>query len=195
MKNIPKPIADLATAFSKLPGVGGKTALRYAYSVVDMQRADAECFCRCMLAVKDEVKFCKLCGNLTDRDECGICTTRDKSLICVVAYPKDLLAIEKAGYKGVYHVLHGTLSPMDGRGPNELRIKELLSRIVGVQEVIMATNPDVEGEATAMYIARLLTPMGVKVSRIAQGISMGSDIEYADEVTLSRALEARIEIY
>jgi len=194
MKNIPSPIAALAAAFSKLPGVGGKTALRYAYSVVDMSKADAEYFCRAVMAVKDEVRFCKICGNLTDRDECGICTTRDTTIICVVAYPKDLLAIEKAGYKGVYHVLHGTLSPMDGRGPNEIRIKELLSRIANVKEVIMATNPDVEGEATAMYIARLLSPMGVKVSRIAQGISMGSDIEYADEVTLGKALEARVEI-
>ena len=194
MKNIPPPIAALASAFSKLPGVGGKSALRYAYSVVDMSRADAQSFAAAVKAVKDEVILCKTCGNLTDRDLCAICVSRDKSLICVVAYPRDLLAIEKAGYRGVYHVLHGTLSPMDGRGPNEIRVKELLSRMSGVSEVIMATNPDVEGEATAMYIARLLQPMGVKVSRIAQGISMGSDIEYADEVTLTRALEARIEI-
>ena len=194
MKNVPQPIAALAAAFSRLPGVGGKTALRYAYSFVDMTRGDAEAFAAAIAAVKDEVILCKTCGNLTDRDECGICASRDKSVICVVAYPRDLLAIEKAGYRGVYHVLHGTLSPMDGRGPGEIRIKELLSRIIGVKEVIMATNPDVEGEATAMYIARLLRPMGVKVSRIAQGISMGSDIEYADEVTLTRALEARVEI-
>jgi len=194
MKNVPTPIAALAAAFSKLPGVGGKTALRYAYSVVDMSKGDAEAFTAAVKAVKDEVILCKVCGNLTDRDEFGICTARDKSVICVVAYPRDLLAVEKAGYKGVYHVLHGTLSPMDGRGPNEIRVKELLSRMADVKEVIMATNPDVEGEATAMYIARLLRPMGVKVSRIAQGISMGSDIEYADEVTLTRALEARVEI-
>ena len=194
MKNLPAPIAALAAALSKLPGVGGKTALRYAYSVVGMSRGDAKLLAEAVMAVKDEVKLCSVCGNLTDKDICCICTTRDKTIICVVAYPKDLLAIDKVGYKGVFHVLHGTLSPIDGRGPNELKIKELISRLSGVSEVIMATNPDIEGEATAMYIARLLTPMGVKVSRIAQGISMGSDIEYQDEVTLSRALEARVEI-
>ena len=194
MKNIPQPIADLAKCFSKLPGVGGKSALRYAYAIVDMSKGDAALFRDAIDTVKSEVKLCRKCGNLTDLDECSICAARDNTIICVVAYPRDLIAIEKSGYKGVYHVLHGTLSPMDGRGPNEIRIKELLGRLGNVQEVIMATNPDIEGEATAMYIARLLKPMSIKTSRLAQGISMGSDIEYADEVTLTKALESRVEI-
>lgn len=188
-------ILRLANKFGKLPGVGAKTALRYAYSIVDMSREETQEFCEALTDVKDEVKFCAQCGAFTDKDVCDLCRVRDKSVICVVAYPKDVLSIERvSGFKGVYHVLGGTLSPMDGRGPDELRVKELLARLDGCEEVIVATNPDVEGEATAMYLARLLKPLGVRTTRIAQGISMGSDIEYADEVTLGKAIEARTEI-
>ncbi len=188
-------ILRLANKFSKLPGVGAKTAQRYAYGVIDMTESEAEDFCDAIMEVKRSVRYCSVCGNLTDKEVCDICEKRDRSVICVVAYPKDVLALERAaGFSGVYHVLHGTLNPLEGRGANDIRIKELLGRLDGVSEVIMATNPDVEGEATAMYIARLLKPLGVKVTRIAQGISMGSDIEYADEITLSKALDARTEI-
>lgn len=188
-------ILRLCNKFAKLPGVGAKTAQRYAYGVLDMTDAEAEDFCDAIMEVKRTVRYCSVCGNLTDREVCDICERRDRSVICVVAYPKDVLALERAaGYTGVYHVLHGTLNPLEGRGANDIRIKELLGRLDGVSEVIMATNPDVEGEATAMYIAKLLKPLGIKVTRIAQGISMGSDIEYADEVTLSKALDARTEI-
>lgn len=188
-------IARLCNKFSKLPGVGAKTAQRYAYGVLDMTEAEVEDFCDALRDVKRTVRYCSVCGNLTDKEVCDICARRDRSIVCVVAYPKDVLALERvSGYTGVYHVLHGTLNPMEGRGPDDIRVKELLARLDGVTEVIMATNPDVEGEATAMYIARLLKPFGVKVTRIAQGISMGSELEYADEVTLSRALEARTEL-
>lgn len=188
-------IARLVNKFGKLPGVGLKTAQRYAYSVIDMTKEEVDDFCAALAEVKRAVHYCAECGNFTDAEVCPICRTRDKSIICVVAYPKDVLALEKvSGYRGVYHVLHGTLSPIDGRGPDELRIKELMRRLTDVQEVILATNPDVEGEATAMYLARLIKPMGIRVTRIAQGISMGSDIEYADEVTLSKALESRVEL-
>lgn len=188
-------IARLINKFTKLPAVGAKTAQRYAYGIVDMPEEDVRDFCEAMLEVKRTVRYCTVCGNFTDKEVCAICARRDRSVICVVAYPKDVLALEKvAGFTGVYHVLHGTLNPMEGRGPDDLRIKELISRLADVSEVILATNPDVEGEATAMYLARLIKPMGIKVSRIAQGISMGSDIEYADEVTLTRALESRITL-
>ena len=171
-----------------LPGVGQKTAQRYAYAVIGMNNEDAAEFSDAIREVKEKIKFCSVCGNFTEDDVCEICKTRDHSVICVVAEPKDILALERvAGRTFVYHVL-------GGRRPDELRIKELLGRLDGVKEVIVATNPDVEGEATAVYLARLLKPMGVKVTRIAQGVSMGSEIEYADEVTLSRALESRTEI-
>ena len=160
-----------------------------------MEKEDAERFASAIAEVKDRIKFCRQCGNFTEDDVCDICRTRDHSVICVVSEPKDILSLERvAGRTFVYHVLGGTLNPLDGKGPDDLRIKELLARLDGVSEVIMATNPDVEGEATAIYIARLLKPLGIKVTRIAQGISMGSEIEYADEVTLSRALESRREI-
>lgn len=178
-----------------LPGVGQKTAQRYAYAVIGMNNEDAAEFSDAIREVKEKIKFCSVCGNFTEDDVCEICKTRDHSVICVVSEPKDILALERvAGRTFVYHVLGGTLNPLEGRGPDELRIKELLGRLDGVKEVIVATNPDVEGEATAVYLARLLKPMGVKVTRIAQGVSMGSEIEYADEVTLSRALESRTEI-
>lgn len=185
-------ILRLANKFARLPGVGAKTAQRYAYSVIDMSAQEVEEFIAALRDVKHDVHYCAECGNFTDKEVCDICATRDKNVICVVAYPKDVLALERvSGFRGVYHVLHGTLSPLEGRGPDSLRIKELLARLNGVEEVILATNPDVEGEATAMYLARLLKPLGVNVTRIAQGISMGSELEYADEVTLLRALEKR----
>lgn len=191
----PEVIERLVNRFASLPGVGRKTAQRYAYAVIDMTKEDAEDFADAITEVKEKVKYCSVCGNLTDKDVCDICASRSHDVICVVAEPKDVLALERvAGRTFVYHVLGGTLSPLDGRGPEKLRIKQLLARLDGVKEVIMATNPDVEGEATAMYIARLLRPLGVKVTRLAQGISMGSEIEYADEVTLTRALESRTEI-
>ena len=191
----PESIQKLIHSFSSRPGVGQKTAQRYAYAVIAMEKEDAERFASAIAEVKDRIKFCRQCGNFTEDDVCDICRTRDHSVICVVSEPKDILSLERvAGRTFVYHVLGGTLNPLDGKGPDDLRIKELLARLDGVSEVIMATNPDVEGEATAIYIARLLKPLGIKVTRIAQGISMGSEIEYADEVTLSRALESRREI-
>ncbi len=190
-------IMRLANEFSKLPGVGKKTAERYAYYVVKMPKEAAEGFASSILNVKDKVKFCEICGNFTESNPCKICRERSDKTICVVKDAKDLIAIERTGgFKGQYHVLNGTINPLAGVGPNDIRIKELLSRIESgkVEEIIIATNPDVEGEATALYIAKLIKPLGVKVSRIAQGISMGSDIEYADEVTLTRALSDRREL-
>ncbi|MDE6001532.1 MAG: recombination mediator RecR [Clostridia bacterium] len=192
-----EPIGKLINEFSKLPGVGKKTAQRYAYKIIGMTDAEARAFAESILDCKRRVKYCKICGNFTEEEVCGICKKRESSTICVVKEPKDVVAMEKLHeYKGVYHVLHGVISPMDGIGPNEIRIKELLSRVNegGVQEVIMATNPDVEGEATAMYIAKLLKPLGVNVTRLAHGIPIGSELEYTDEVTLSRALSERKSI-
>ncbi|MBR2372242.1 MAG: recombination protein RecR [Clostridia bacterium] len=197
MKNHIEPIARLIGAFQKLPGVGQKTAQRYALKVVNMSDAEVKEFAECLVNVKNKVKYCSVCGNFTESDPCDLCKTRNGKTICVVKDPKDVLSIERIrDFDGVYHVLHGVLNPMEGVGPNDIRIKELVSRVGAndVQEVIVATNPDVEGEATAMYIAKLLKPLGVKVTRIAQGISIGSDLEYADEVTLSRAIEDRREL-
>lgn len=192
-----EPIARLVNEFSKLPGVGKKTAERYAYHIVRASEESAKCFADSILNVKSKIKFCEVCGNYTEQSPCKLCTQRSSKIICVVKEPKDLMAIEKTGaFKGQYHVLHGTINPLAGVGPNDIRLKELLSRLESgeTEEVIVATNPDVEGEATAMYIAKLLKPLSVKVTRIAQGISMGSEVEYADEVTLSRALADRKEI-
>lgn len=183
--------------FSKLPGVGKKTAQRYAYRVINMSESEARAFAEAILNVKKKVRYCKICGNFTEEEECEICKSRDKSVICVVKEPKDVIALEKLHeYKGVYHVLHGVIDPMNGVSPNDIRIRELLARIGegGVKEVIMATNPDVEGEATAMYIAKLLKPLGVTVTRLAHGIPIGSELEYTDEVTLARALLDRKQI-
>lgn len=185
-------ILRLINRFQKLPGVGAKTAQRYAYSVIDMPDEEAEAFITAIREVKRDVRYCEECGNFSDSEICPLCRTREKKIIIVVAYPKDVAALEKAvSFKGVYHVLHGTLSPIEGRGPDDIRIKPLMKRLEGTEEVILATNPDVEGEATAMYIAKLIKPFGIKVTRLAQGISMGSDIEYADEITLSKAIESR----
>lgn len=191
-----EPIGRLINEFSKLPGVGKKTAQRYAYRIINMSESDARAFADAIVNVKRKVRYCKVCGNFTEEDVCEVCRTRDKGIICVVKEPKDVAAIEKLHeFKGVYHVLHGVIDPMEGVGPNDIRIKELLSRIDGsVKEVIMATNPDVEGEATAMYIAKLLKPLGVNVTRLAHGIPIGSELEYTDDVTLSRALSERKSI-
>lgn len=188
-----QPIGKLINEFSKLPGVGKKTAQRYAYKIVNMSKEEAEEFARAIVECKQKVRYCKICGNFSEEEVCDVCKTRDKSIICVVRDPRDVVAMEKLReYKGVYHVLHGVISPMEGIGPNDIRIKELLARIDGsVKEVIMATNPDVEGEATAMYIAKLLKPLGVNVTRLAHGIPIGGELEYTDEVTLSRALSER----
>lgn len=185
----------LVNKFKHLPGVGAKTALRYAFAVIEMDKSDAEEFCAAIKELKDNVRLCQKCGNFTEHEVCDICRRRDSKTICVVAYPKDVISLEKArNYKGVYHVLHGTISPLEGRGPDDIKIKELLGRLSETEEVIVATNPDVEGEATAMYLAKILKPLGIKVTRIARGISIGTDIEYADELTITRAMEARTEI-
>ena len=192
-----EPIARLVNEFSKLPSVGRKTAERYAYSIIKASDEQVQGFVESLLGVKAKIKFCEVCGNYTEQTPCKICKTRSSKVICVVKDPKDAMAIEKTGaFKGQYHVLHGTINPLAGVGPNDIRIKELLSRVGNgdTSEVIIATNPDVEGEATAMYISKLLKPFDIKVSRIAQGISMGSELEYADEVTLSKALSDRKEI-
>lgn len=192
-----EPIARLINEFSKLPGVGKRTAERYAYHIIKASDEQAKNFADSIMNIKAKIKFCEVCGNYTETSPCKICRERTNKTICVVKEPKDAVAIEKTGgFKGQYHILHGTINPLAGIGPNQIRIKELLARIENdaEQEVIIATNPDVEGEATAMYIARILKPLGVKVSRIAQGVSMGSDIEYADEVTLTKAIADRKEI-
>ena len=191
------PIGRLINEFSKLPGVGMKTAQRYAYKVINMSEEEATAFAESILNAKKQVKYCRICGNYSDSDVCDICKERKADIICVVKEPKDVVALEKAHeFNGVYHVLHGVISPLDGVGPNDIRIKELLSRISagGVKEVIMATNPDVEGEATAMYIASLIKPLGVKVTRLAHGIAVGTDLEYADVGSLSRAIVDRRDI-
>lgn len=191
-----EPIAKLINEFSKLPSVGQKTAQRYALKVLNMTDEQVRTFAEALLNAKAKVKLCSVCGNFTDVDPCEICSKRDKSVICVVKEAKDVLAMEKIrDYKGVYHVLGGVLSPMENVGVKDIRIRELMERLSGdVREVIVATNPDVEGEATASYLARLIKPMGIKVTRLAQGIAIGSELQYADEVTLSKALENRKEM-
>ena len=184
----------LAAQFTKLPGVGAKTAKRFAYKVINMTESEAEEFASAILETKKTVHFCPVCGAYTDKDVCDICATRDKSVICVVKEPKDVIAIEKLNeFGGVYHVLHGAISPLDGVGPDDINIKGLLKRIGegGVKEVIMATDTDVEGEATAMYISGLIKPLGIKVTRLARGLPIGTDLEYADEVSLARAFVER----
>ena len=187
-------IGKLVNEFSKLPGVGKKTAQRYAYKIIDMPEAEARAFADAIIGVKRKVKYCKICGNFTEEETCGICRTREKNVICVVKEPKDVAAIEKLReFKGVYHVLHGVIDPLAGVGPNDIRIRELLARIHegGVKEVIVATNPDVSGDATAMYLAKLIKPLEVTVTRLAHGIPVGSEIEYTDDVTLARAFVER----
>ncbi len=196
MKEYISPIARLINQFTKLPSVGAKTAERYAYKILDMNEMQVEEFAKTLIDTKKNVKLCAICGNFTETDPCKICQTHDNSIICVVKDARDVLALEKINeFKGVYHCLGGVLNPMDNIGPNELRIKQLLNRLdTKVKEVIVATNPTVEGEATALYLAKLIKPLGIKVSRLAQGISLGSEIEYTDHATLSQALENRREI-
>ena len=190
-----EPLARLIAELSKLPSVGEKTAARYAYAILNSSKEEVDELIDAIRDVKENVHFCSVCGNYTENEVCDICSSRSAKVICVVKEPKDIVALEKVkSFKGVYHVLGGVISPMEHIGPNDIRIKELLARLEGVEEVILATNPDVEGEATAMYIARLIKPMGIKCSRIARGLPEGSVIEYADESTLSRALASRIEL-
>ena len=192
------PLARLIEQFERLPGVGRKSAQRLALFVLNMPKGEAEVFAQAIIDAREQIHHCAVCCNLTDTEVCSVCSgdSRDKGIICVVENPRDVIAIERTReYKGVYHVLHGVISPMDGIGPEQLRIKELLSRMTAdVSEVIMATNPTVEGEATAMYISRLLKPMGVRCTRLAYGIPVGGDLEYADEVTLGRAIDGRSEM-
>ena len=199
MQFFPAALQNLSDLFARLPGIGGKTAQRLAFHVLSLPLEDAEEFAQAIVEAKKSVHACRCCQNLTDRELCPICDdeTRDHGLICVVAEPRDVIAMERSReFRGVYHVLHGVISPLNHISQDDIKIRELLRRVGSgeVREVIMATNPDTEGEATAMYISRLLRPMEVKVTRLAYGVPVGSQLEYADEVTLSRALEGRQEI-
>ena len=199
MEYFAAPLQNLIEEFEKLPGIGTKTAQRLAFHVLNQPMEKAEKFAAAILDAKKSLCYCRECQNLSDREVCGICSNpaRDHSLICVMESPKDVLQMERTNeFKGVYHVLHGAISPMDNIGPDDIRIQELVKRVAagGITEVIMATNPDTEGEATAMYLSRLLKPLGVRVTRLAYGIPVGGDLEYADEVTLQRAMEGRQEL-
>ena len=194
-----EPIARLINELSKLPGVGSKTAQRLAFYIINMPGEEVNQLASAIAEVKDKIRYCQICQNITDVSPCRICSNlqRDTSVICVVEDPRDVIAMERTrDFRGLYHVLHGVISPMNGVGPDDIKIKELINRIADdkVKEVILATNPNVEGEATAVYISRLLKPMGIKVTRIAHGLPVGGDLEYADEVTLSKALQGRREM-
>lgn len=199
MKYFAAPVEKLIEQFERLPGIGYKTAQRLAFFVLGLPNEQAEEFAQAILDAKHTVSTCKICQNLTDHEVCSICSdpARDHTTICVVTDPRDVIALERTReYKGVYHVLHGVISPLNGVGPDQLRIKELLQRVADeeIHEIIMATNPDTEGEATAMYLSRLLKPFGVRITRLAYGVPVGGHLEYADEVTLTRALEVRRDI-
>ncbi|MDR2610081.1 MAG: recombination mediator RecR [Clostridiales Family XIII bacterium] len=200
MYTYPKPLEKLITELSKLPGIGGKTAQRLAFHILSLRDDDAYALSAAVAGAKKDMKYCSVCGNLTDVDPCALCSDagRDKSIICVVESPRDVAAIERMReYKGLYHVLHGAISPMDGIGPEDINLAQLIVRLREsdeVREVIVATNPNVEGEATAMYAARLIAPSGIKVSRIAHGVPVGGDLEYTDEITLAKAIGGRREI-
>lgn len=200
MKNYPKPLGKLINELSKLPGIGGKTAQRLAFYILSLDDFEVNDLANAIIDAKSNMHFCSVCGNLTDRDPCLICsdTQRRQDVICVVETPQDLMAMERIReFEGIYHVLHGAISPMDGISPEDLNIKSLIIRLQNkkeVKEVILATNPNIEGEATAMYIAGLLKPSGIKVTRIAHGIPVGGDLEYADEITLLKAVEGRREL-
>ncbi len=193
------PLEILIEQFAKLPGIGKKTATRLAFHILNSSKEEAVSFAKAITDAKEQVKLCKICQNITDSETCALCESskRDNSVICVTESPKDVISIEKTNeYHGLYHVLHGAISPMDNIGPNDIKIPELLERLKNdtVKEVIMATNPTIEGEATAMYIAKLIKPFGIKVTRIAHGIPVGGDLEYADEITLTKAMEGRREM-
>lgn len=199
MRQYPKPLGKLINELSKLPGIGGKTAQRLAFHILSLDDKEASALAQAITEAKQTMKYCSVCGNLTDRDPCGICTdqNRRQDVICVVEHPRDVMAMERIKeFDGLYHVLHGAISPMDGIGPEDINLKQLIVRLQNsrVKELILATNPNIEGEATAMYIARLIKPSGIKVSRIANGIPVGGDLEYADEVTLLKAMEGRREL-
>lgn len=199
MAQYAKPLAHLIAQLSRLPGIGGKTAQRLAFHILAMEDAEAEKLAYAITNAKQTMKYCSVCGNLTDVDPCPICrdASRDDAVICVVETPRDVAAMERIReFKGRYHVLHGVISPMEGIGPEDINLKSLIVRLqqTDTKEVILATNPNIEGEATAMYIARLLKPAGIKVTRIAHGLPVGGDLEYADEITLSKAMEGRREL-
>lgn len=193
------PIGNLIDQFSRLPGIGRKTAQRLAFHVLEMDNVDAEKLSHAITNAKEKIRLCSICCNLTEQDPCNLCrdTTRDKSIICVVEGAKDVIAMERSKeYKGDYHILHGVISPMENIGPKDIKVVELLNRLADslVEEIILATNPTVEGEATALYLSKLIKPLGVKVTRIAHGIPVGGDLEYFDEVTLTKAIENRREL-
>ena len=197
--NYPKSFTDLVECFKRLPGIGGKSAERLAYHVLSMDKEYVQEFANVLANFQDNIHYCKKCGHICEGELCEICKdeTRDQSVICVVENPKDVIAFERTReYNGLYHVLHGAISPMNNIGPDDITVKQLLSRLSDpdIKEIIMATNPTVEGEATAMYISRLIKPMGLKVTRLAYGVPVGADLEYADEVTLTRAIEGRSEL-
>ncbi len=199
MRQYPKPLEILINELSKLPGIGGKTAQRLAFHILSLDEKEVGQLANAMTNAKEQMKYCSVCGNLTDTDPCRICSdaSRRQDIICVVENPRDVMAMERIReYNGQYHVLHGVISPMEGIGPEDINLKSLITRLQAndVKELIVATNPNIEGEATAMYIARLIKPAGIKVSRIAHGIPVGGDLEYADEVTLLKSLEGRRQI-
>lgn len=200
MRQYPKPLNKLINELSKLPGIGGKTAQRLAFHILALEESEATSLANSIVNAKRSLHYCSVCGNLTDTDPCEICSdeSRDRTKVCVVETPQDVIAMERIReFKGLYHVLHGAISPVEGIGPNEINLKSLITRLQQhdeIDEIIVATNPNIEGEATAMYIARLLKQSGIKVTRIAHGIPVGGDLEYADEVTLLKAMEGRREI-
>ncbi|MDI9493459.1 MAG: recombination mediator RecR [Bacillota bacterium] len=199
MKYYAKPLNNLINQLSKLPGIGGKTAQRLAFHILSMDEKDAIAIADAIVEGKRSMKYCSVCGNLTDQDPCSICfdATRDRKVVCVVESAKDVAAMERIReYNGLYHVLHGAISPMEGIGPEDINLKSLIVRLRenDIEEVILATNPNIEGEATAMYIARLIKPSGIKTTRIAHGIPVGGDLEYTDEITLTKAIEGRREL-
>ena len=200
MRQYPRALNKLINELSKLPGIGGKTAQRLAFHILSLSDREAEALAEAIVSAKKNLRYCSECGNLTDQDKCLICSdaTRDRSVICVVETPQDVVAMERIReYRGLYHVLHGAISPAEGIGPNDINLNSLITRLQAsdeVKEIIIATNPNIEGEATAMYISRLLKPAGIKVTRIAHGIPVGGDLEYADEVTLLKAIEGRREL-
>ena len=200
MRQYPRSLNRLINELGKLPGIGGKTAQRLAFHVLSLSDREAEALASAIIEAKQALHYCSVCGNLTDREVCGICSdeSRDRSVICVVETPQDVMAMERIReFRGTYHVLHGAISPSEGIGPSDINLKSLIERLQKsdeVKEIIIATNPNIEGEATAMYVARLIKPAGIKVTRIAHGIPVGGDLEYADEVTLLKAMEGRREL-